>query len=343
MLKRSFITPVALVAALLQICTPEASAGAQRTFVASTGNDANACSLAAPCRSFDAAVAQTLAGGEVIVLDSAGYGPATISQPVSIIAPPGIYAGVSVFSGGATGGIGIVVNAGAGTVTLRGLTINGLGGVQGISFQSGDTLYVDSVMVSGFPAGPSGGSLGVTLSGSGSVHVVDSSFRNNDVGASFESASGLVTVTIERSTFARNATAGIDFRGNVVGTVHDASSTESIYGVVVDPSAYGVGKSAKVEIRNSVLSDNYTGFGLLVISTAASPATVSLISSLASGNNFGVQSEGAGSVVYVTDSTITRNMTGMNPITSGTIVSGSDNRLIGNGTDGSFTSTTPKL
>ena len=58
-----------------------------------------ACSLAFPCRSFDAAIAQTLLGGEVIVLDSAGYGPAVISQSVSIIAPPGVYGGVTVFSG----------------------------------------------------------------------------------------------------------------------------------------------------------------------------------------------------------------------------------------------------
>src|SRR6185369_1612428 len=102
---------------------------AQRTFVASNGNDANPCSIAAPCRSFDAAIAKTSSGGEVIVLDSAGYGFVVITQPVSIIAPPGVYAGVSVFSG-----TGIVVNPVLGKVTLRGLTINSLGGTIGIDY-----------------------------------------------------------------------------------------------------------------------------------------------------------------------------------------------------------------
>ncbi|MEO8674060.1 MAG: hypothetical protein ABI569_00675, partial [Casimicrobiaceae bacterium] len=76
-------------------CLPlGAAATAQRTFVASNGVDNPVCSIASPCRGFAAAVAATSAGGEVIVLDSAGYGTVTISQAVSIIAPAGVYAGV---------------------------------------------------------------------------------------------------------------------------------------------------------------------------------------------------------------------------------------------------------
>src|SRR5262249_23078663 len=124
MSRRSRLFPLVLTLALASGAATDALAAGQRSFVASTGADANPCSLVLPCRSFGAAIAQTTPGGEVIVLDSAGYGAAAISQPVSIIAPPGIYAGVSVFAGGPTGGVGIVVNPGAGKVTLRGLTIN---------------------------------------------------------------------------------------------------------------------------------------------------------------------------------------------------------------------------
>src|SRR5215471_13629595 len=85
-----------------------ASIAQQRTFVSGGGNDLNACSRTAPCRTFGHAISQTSVGGEVIVLDSAGYGAFTITQAVSIIAPPGIYAGISVFSGD-----GIDINAGA--------------------------------------------------------------------------------------------------------------------------------------------------------------------------------------------------------------------------------------
>src|SRR4029450_1625619 len=96
----------------------------QRTFVAHDGVDNPACSLAAPCRGFTAALAATSANGDVIVLDSAGYGTVTIAKAVSIIAPAGIYAGISVSSGN-----GVTVNAGASDkVVLRGLTINGQGG-----------------------------------------------------------------------------------------------------------------------------------------------------------------------------------------------------------------------
>src|SRR6266568_4863825 len=105
--------------------THRATALAQRTFVsAAGGNDANPCTLTLPCRNFQAAIAQTASGGEVIVLDSGGYGTVTISQAVSLIAPPGVYAGISVFSGA-----GITVSAGASdVVVIRGLTLNGLGG-----------------------------------------------------------------------------------------------------------------------------------------------------------------------------------------------------------------------
>ena len=95
----------------------------QRTFVASNGVDTNPCSLAAPCRSFGAAVTAVAAGGEVVVLDSAGYGAVTIAKSVSIVAPPGLYAGVSVASG-----TGVTVDGAGINVVIRGLSITNQGG-----------------------------------------------------------------------------------------------------------------------------------------------------------------------------------------------------------------------
>jgi hypothetical protein len=66
------------------IASSGAYALANRTFVSGAGNDANPCSLAAPCRSFARALAQTSPGGEIAVLDTAGYGAVTITQAVSI-------------------------------------------------------------------------------------------------------------------------------------------------------------------------------------------------------------------------------------------------------------------
>jgi hypothetical protein len=108
-----------------------------------------ACSITAPCRSFAAAIAQTIAGGEVIVLDSAGFGPVTITQSVTITAPPGVYAGISV---PASAPIGVLINAPAGKIVLRGLTINSTGGMMGISFALGDGVTIERCRISGFSA-----------------------------------------------------------------------------------------------------------------------------------------------------------------------------------------------
>jgi hypothetical protein len=126
-----------------------ASGSAQRTFVsANHGNDANPCTVTLPCRNFAAAIAQTAAGGEVIVLDSGGYGPVTIGSSIALIAPAGVYAGITAFGGSA-----ITVNAGASdVVTLRGLTLNGLGGDTGIAFNSGGALYVQQDTIKNFSA-----------------------------------------------------------------------------------------------------------------------------------------------------------------------------------------------
>ena len=49
------------------------------------GTDSGACTRAAPCKTFAFALTQTAAGGEIDVLDPAGYGPVTILMAISII------------------------------------------------------------------------------------------------------------------------------------------------------------------------------------------------------------------------------------------------------------------
>src|SRR5262245_34837012 len=84
-----------VVVALAAFPWGSALPAAQRTFVASTGSDANPCTLTAPCRSFATAIANTSPNGEVIVKDTAGYGPVTITKSVSIVSPPGVYGGIA--------------------------------------------------------------------------------------------------------------------------------------------------------------------------------------------------------------------------------------------------------
>src|SRR5258708_39672124 len=51
-----------------------AQAQAMRTFVSGQGKDSNPCTAAAPCQTLQAALAKTLAGGEISALDTADYG-----------------------------------------------------------------------------------------------------------------------------------------------------------------------------------------------------------------------------------------------------------------------------
>ena len=121
------------IIAIVVAASAPALATSQRTFVSGQGSDVDACSITAPCRSFTAAIAQTIAGGEVIVLDSAGYGPVVITQSVTITAPPGVYAGISV---PASTPNGVLLNAPGITVVLRGLTINSTGGTVAINLSN---------------------------------------------------------------------------------------------------------------------------------------------------------------------------------------------------------------
>ena len=120
---------------------------ANRVFVsARSGNDANSCdNINTPCQTFAGAVVQLNPGGEAIVLDSGGYGPVTITQSVTIEAPPGVTAFVHPPSGDA-----ITISAGPiDTVVLRGLILN-VGTGRGIVANTVGTLHIESCVVSGF-------------------------------------------------------------------------------------------------------------------------------------------------------------------------------------------------
>ena len=325
----------ALASALLLAGVPDALAAAQRTFVASTGNDANTatnCALATPCRTFGAAMSVVNAGGEVVVLDSAGYGGVTIAQPVTIVAPPGVYAGVTVAAG-----TGITVNAPGAKVTLRGLTINALGGTTGILLSAAATLYVDGVTITGFSGG-GGSALTANVGADSALVVTDCVLRDSLYGGKFSASAGTLTVSIERTQFERNST-GASFGDGVIATMRGSAVTLGGTGVAAVPAT--AGRSAKVEVRDSTISDN-SSVGIQAGSVAGATATVSVVSSLLSGNATGVLGQASGNSAYVSDATITRNALGVSFVSSGAVVSFQDNRLMNNTTAGAFSSTATK-
>jgi len=158
----------------------------QRTFVASYGNDLWPCSLVQPCRGFQAAINAVAPTGEVVALDSAGYGTMEIHKSVSVIVPPGIHAGLSPSTGiplpGYPGQYGVVLIdiQDADVVVLRGLNINHqgavTGGIEWISTRGGK-LQIEDVVVNGFPGE------GLYMQApAGRLSIKDSIFRNNTKG-----------------------------------------------------------------------------------------------------------------------------------------------------------------
>ena len=122
-----------------------ASAQNNRSFVSTSGSDANSCTPGNECRSFTRAMAVTTPGGEIVAENSGGYGPFTISQAVTVVSAPGAYAAITSASNG------IDVAAGASDrVVLRGLNINLTGASSiGINATAYGSLFIEGCTVTG--------------------------------------------------------------------------------------------------------------------------------------------------------------------------------------------------
>ena len=124
---------LAAAAAMGLLAAAPAAAQPTRAFVSAHGSDANSCSFAGPCRTFQHAHDILAPGGEIDVLDPAGYGAVNINKAISIQGHG--FAGISVAGG--TAGISIAAGRGA-IVNLSGLVIDGNGAplTSGILLQS---------------------------------------------------------------------------------------------------------------------------------------------------------------------------------------------------------------
>jgi hypothetical protein len=202
---------LAAVAAAVLLPVKEACS-AQRAFVASIGTDNPACSLTAPCRTFTAAVTAVNTGGEVIVLDTGGYGAITIGKSVSITVPSGIYAGITVSSGD-----GITVNGSGIIVAFRGLTINGQGGNNGIAIADAATTRVENCVISNLNAS------GIYHT-AGMLYVEDTTVRNN-AGIGIWSI-GAVQANLDRVRMEENLD-GVRAQHGAYVAVHDSVMTHN--------------------------------------------------------------------------------------------------------------------
>jgi parallel beta helix pectate lyase-like protein len=302
-IRRAFV-----LAITLQLSALAAFATAQRTFVsAATGSDTNPCSRTAPCRNFAAALPATSPGGEIIVLDSGGYGSVVISQGVTIKAPSGVYAGITVQGNGVGASINVPTTD---SVVLHGLTITGLGGLTGISWTGGSDLHVENCVVSNFANG---------------YGIFDQSDTQNNN----------YTFLFVSNTVIRNAAFMIYALGGTVNAVHDRIHVDEsrLEGTGGNQSGLFGSGNVRATITRSVVDGMLAGIFALNSGTWMTVDQCSI-----SHSAFGVDAD-TGSFVRISRSTLTQNQYGLY-INGGTIETLGNNTIHGNTTDTNASPTT---
>jgi hypothetical protein len=260
------------------IITSLAQAQATRTWVSGVGDDVNPCSRTAPCKTFAGAISKTAAGGEISVLDPAGFGAVTITKSVTID------------GGGTTGSItaslvnGIIINAGVNDVIrLRNLSINGTGnGLNGIRYLAGKTLHVENLTIQGFTSNGIDMNLGAN---SGNLTVKDTYINNCGIaGIRIQTSTGTATasldnVRLQSNQFGFDALSGSTTISNSVvsqntgiGIVGESTSVINVEGTMISNNGTGVSGfsgTAVIRLSNSGVYNNGTGINVAAGTTVA--------------------------------------------------------------------------
>ena len=199
-----------------------AAAGLFRAYLSVNGNDANPCTVDAPCRLLTAALNAVNDGGEVWIMDSANYNVSqvNIDKSVTILAIPGAL-GSLVATGG---GDALFVSASGAKVTLRNLVIVPLGtSSDGIGSNMVGELTVEDCEISG-------------MAGNG-IAVFDVPAK----------------VTVRNTVLRGNASAGFYARGVALSAILDGVRTQGgNWGVVADSGPH-------VTVSRSVLAHHSMG------------------------------------------------------------------------------------
>ena len=307
------VSTVAVAIALLLPGALPAQAQATRTWVSGVGDDVNPCSRTAPCKTFAGAISKTAAGGEINALDPGGYGTVTITKSITIDGT-GTHASIL-----ASGTNGVIINNAAvpPVVVLRGLSINGTGGVgtdgiHGIRVLSGATVFVEDVTIDGF----SSNGIDFHPAANAEVYVTNTSIRNVGGSAIFASVTtGLGTILVDGSRLENNG--------------HGVNASNN----------------TRVTVNNSVVANN-TNVGLFAQTTVgtASPVQMSVERTVVASNGTGIQATGVGAAsqpttIRITNTTIVNNTTGINATAPAVVASFGNNRIAGNTTNGAPTTT----
>lgn len=289
-----------------------ATAQASRTWVSGVGDDANPCSRTAPCKTFAGAISKTAANGEIDALDPAGFGAVTITKAITIDGGGGINAGIL-----AAGSNGIIINAGVNdVVTIRNLQIEGFAtGLAGISFLAGGALHVKNVGIRNFTG------MGIDFKPSTGLSrklFVSQSTVQKSAGGIKVAPTGSATViaTIEDTLLNGNATFGLRVEGDSSAMAKNVTADGNLNGFYVTDTN---GALPVMNLESCVAAHNST-----------------------SGIRAGFGAAGLAKAV-MSNTQVFENATGLARDGFGQILSYGNNKVSGNGTDGTVSGPVPQI
>jgi hypothetical protein len=282
-------------------------------YVSITGNNANACTLSAPCRTLQVGINRTPEGGELRILDSGFYGNnASIEKSLTVNGN-----GNTVYLGNP-----ISINKTGAVVTLRGLTLDGQGTVaDGIRIIVAKAVHIERCTIHRFTEDGIQAAFGPI-----DLFITDSTVRDNKQNGLLMAAVTNSSLMIDNSHF--------DHNGSFTGTGGGTGITMTVPIATISRSTVSGNNAGlvaqngtAVSIVSTVASNNLVGGGF----NARNGSRMLVESSTASGNNQGL-SVSSGGFARISNSTFSRNLCcGVN--NQGTVETRRNNTIRGNPQD----------
>jgi hypothetical protein len=283
----------------------EAHAADNTRYISTAGDNLNACTLAAPCRSLQRAISVTPGGGEIRILDSGFFGNnATIKKSLTISGD-----GNTVYLGDT-----ITIDDADAVVALRGLVLNGQGTVvEGIEALAAKAVHIERCVIHRFTGN------GIDIRASGvKLFVIDSTSRDNSVHGLFVGAAGS-RVTIDNSRFENNGQIGASlFTGSTAVIYRSSASGNGGDGIFAGNASVGV-------ISTTAAQNGQNGFHV------SNGGRLAVEYSLAHGNGAsGLSVNAPGNIARISNSAFNSNATGIS--NGGTVETRQNNTVRGNTT-----------
>ncbi len=284
-----------MIMALMLTCVGFAStalADGARSYISPNGSDNRPCTRNQPCRTFDAALAKTDPGGEIVAMETGTYDPTTISKAITLAAAPGADVAIRANAGNA-----VTITASSGdVVVLRGLRLSGPGknvvGTNGVLLDITSpnccvAVHIENTIISDFDKG-----VQIDLGVASFLAVSDSVFRSNKTGVNF-SVGGAESngASISSTRFERNEVGLLTMSGNSV-TVSNSTAHGNGTAFQADPGG-------KLDIAKSTVTKNGTG-------VKSSGGHIRIADCTVTGNGSGI-STGAGTVYSMGNNMIINN------------------------------------